>query len=428
MAETHLKERILQIGEGRFLRGFIGRIADQMNRSGAGIGITVVKPRAGEGIIPALNANSVYNLRIRGLNKGKTINETYEIGCILRGLNLITDYDSVEQAALSPNLRVIISNTTEAGIVYRESACTYPYYLTTMLYARFKAGLELPVVLPCELIENNGKKLREYVLKYASDLGCGEAFIRILSSADFPDTLVDSIVTSGDDETGVCAEPYYSWVIEYNPPAYIRKTIAENGINIVFTDDIRPYRQRKVAILNGAHTMSVMAGRMCGFETVREMMSDALLAGYIARGISEEVLPTLTLPREETEEYTREVIERFRNPFLQHQLKDIALNSVPKARARIIPTLLRYTELFGKPPRLLTMAVSALIAYYRSGEANDDPDTLAFIRTSSLTEILGRSDFWGSDISFLNDLIQADITYIEENGMRTALKNALDFE
>ncbi len=428
MAETHLKERILQIGEGRFLRGFIGRIADQLNRSGADIGITVVKPRAGEGIIPALNANSVYNLRIRGLNKEKTVNETYKIDCILRGLNMISEYDSVEQAALSPDLRVIISNTTEAGIVYREGACTYPYYLAKLLYARFKAGLELPVVLPCELIENNGKKLREYVLKYASDLGFSEAFISRLGSADFPDTLVDSIVTSGDDETGVCAEPYYSWVIEYNPPAHIRKLIEESGVNIVFTDDIRPYRQRKIAILNGAHTMSVMAGRMCGYETVHEMMSDALFAEYIVRGLSEEVLPTLALPREETEEYTREVIVRFRNPFLQHKLKDIALNSVPKARARIIPTLLRYNKLFEKPPRLLTMAVSALIAYYRTGEANDDPDTLAFIRTSSLTEILGRSDFWGSDISFLINLIQADITYIEENGMRAALKNVLNFE
>lgn len=423
-----LKERILQIGEGRFLRGFIGRIAGQMNRFGADLGITVVKPRAGEGIIPALNANSIYNLRIQGLSEGRTVSETIEIGCILRGLNLITEYDKAEQAALSPDLRVIISNTTEAGIVYRESVCTYPYYLTKLLYARFQAGLVLPVVLPCELIENNGKKLREYILKYAADLGCSQAFILTLALADFPDTLVDSIVTSGDEETDVCAEPYYSWVIEYNPPAYVRKLIEESGVNIVFTDDIRPYRQRKVAILNGAHTMSVMAGRMCGFETVCEMMSDAMFAEYITKGITEEVLPTLTLPREETEAYAREVIERFRNPFLQHKLKDIALNSVPKAKARIIPTLLGYNKLFGKPPRLLTMALSALITYYRSDEANDDPDTLTFIRTASVAEILGCHDLWGCDISFLNDLIQADIIFIKENGMRAAIKNALDFE
>jgi tagaturonate reductase len=417
-----LTGRILQIGEGRFLRGFVGRIADILNRAGADIGITVVKPRAGDGILPALNAGA-YKLQIRGLADKESVNEEYEIGCIKRGLNLVSDFDEVRKAAASPDLRVIISNTTEAGIVYRYATDTFPCALTKLLYARFSAGLDGLVVLPCELIEDNGKKLREYVTRYAADLGLNGLFLRWLDGCAFPDTLVDSIITSGDDETAVCAEPYYLWVIEYDPPACVRKLIEDSGVNVVFTDNIVPYRQRKVAILNGAHTMSSMAGRLCGFETVRDMTGDMMFAEYIRRGIFGEVIPTLLLPRSETEAYAEEVAERFRNPYLKHKLKDIAMNSVPKARSRIIPALLRYTELYGKPPRLLTMAISALIAYYRTDEANDDPETLVFMRTAPVDEILCSTDLWGCDLSFICNTVKDDIKEIEENGMRAALKN-----
>jgi tagaturonate reductase len=153
------------------------------------------------------------------------------------------------------------------------------------------------------------------------------------------------------------------------------------------------------------------------------MTGDMMFAEYIRRGIFDEVIPTLLLPRSETEAYAQSVAERFRNPYLKHKLKDIAMNSVPKLKARIIPTLLRYKELYGKIPRYLTMAVSALIAYYRTDEANDDPDTLAFMRTASVSEILGSFNLWDCDLSFLYDTIKADMTEIEENGMRTALKN-----
>jgi tagaturonate reductase len=420
---AYLTERILQIGEGRFLRGFVGRIADKLNRDGADIGIAVVKPRAGDGIIPALNAGGTYKLQIRGFAGSKSIEEEYDIGCITRGLNLVADFDEIQKIAASPDLGVIISNTTEAGIVYRKDTDTFPRTLAKLLYARFSAGLGGPVVLPCELIEENGKKLREYVTRYATDLGYDDLFIRWLDGCSFPNTLVDSIITSGDGETAVCAEPYYLWVIEYDPPACVRKLIEDSGVKIIFTDNIIPYRQRKVAILNGAHTMSVMAGRLCGFETVRDMTGDMMFAEYIKRGIFGEVIPTLQLPRIETEAYARSVAERFRNPYLKHKLKDIAMNSVPKLKARIIPTLLRYTELYGKAPRLLTMAVSALIAYYRTNEANDDPDTLAFIRTAPVAEILNNFNLWNCDLSFLYDIIKADMTEIEENGMRVALKS-----
>lgn len=420
---AYLTGRILQIGEGRFLRGFVGRIADKLNRAGADIGITVVKPRAGDGIIPALNAGGTYKLQIRGLAGRKSVNEEYEIGCITRGLNLVTDFDEVQKIAASPDLRVVISNTTEAGIVYRKDTDTFPCALAKLLYARFSAGLGSLVVLPCELIDDNGKKLREYVARYAADLGFSDLYMRWLDKCAFPDTLVDSIITSGDDATAVCAEPYYLWVIEYAPPTCVRKLIEESGVNVVFTDNIAPYRQRKVAILNGAHTMSVMAGLLCGFETVREMTGDMMFAEYIRRGIFDEVIPTLLLPRSETEEYARAVAERFRNPYLKHKLKDIAMNSVPKARSRIIPALLRYTELYGKPPRLLTMAISALIAYYRTDDAKDDPDTLAFMRTAPVDEILGSIELWSCDLSFLYGIVKADIKEIEENGMRVALKN-----
>ncbi|MDD4772757.1 MAG: tagaturonate reductase [Eubacteriales bacterium] len=422
MADTPLRERILQIGEGRFLRGFAGRIADELNRCGADIGITVVKPRTGAGIIPALNAGGGYRLHIRGLADGAVVNQTREIGCVLRGLNLIDDYEATEQAMLSRDLAVVISNTTEAGIVYREGAVTYPYMLAKLLYARFSASLRLPVVLPCELIEHNGHILRECVMKYASDQNMDSAFLRALESADFPDTLVDSIVTSGDDDTAVCAEPYYLWVIEHTPPDTVKKLIEKSGVNILFTDDILPWRRRKIAILNGAHTMSVMAGLLCGIETVSEMMSDTLFAEYIRRGVFDEIIPTLTLPRDQTESFARDVAERFRNPFVRHKLKDIALNSVSKARERIIPTLLRYTELYGTPPGLLTMSISALIAWYRSGGANDADDILAAFTHSSTAEILGNEGLWGADLGFLHDTIQTDLTCIAECGMRTALK------
>lgn len=421
-----LKERILQIGEGRFLRGFIGRIADRLNHTGAGIGITVVKPREGEGILPALNRNSSYNLRIRGFSEGRTIDESHEIGCILHGFSLTSEYEKVEEAVLSPDLTAIVSNTTEAGIVYREDTATYPYFLAKLLYTRFRQNLRLPIILPCELIEHNGRKLREYVIRYASDFGFGDAFIQKLNQTDFPDTLVDSIVTSGDDETGVVCEPYYSWIIEYDPPAYIRKAVRENGLNILFTNDLSPYRQRKVAILNGAHTMSVMAGRMCGHETVSEMMSDELFVRFISGGINEEIIPTLVLPREETKEYAREIAERFRNPFLKHRLKDIALNSVPKAKTRLIPTILRYRELYGHPPRLLTLAVSALIVYYRGGEADDDKDTLAFMANSRVSLILSNTALWGIDLSFMSDQVETNLKRIEKEGMRAALQHACD--
>lgn len=415
--------QILQIGEGRFLRGFIGRIAERLNRAGAGIGITVVKPRAGDGIIPALNAGKKYRLRIRGLSGDKITDEEYDIDCIARGLNLVSDFAAVKKEAVSPELHFIVSNTTEAGIVYRKGENTYPASLAKLLHARFSEGQSGIAVLPCELVENNGRKLREYVTRYAADFGYGREFMLWLEKCAFPDTLVDSIITSGDVETDVCAEPYYLWVIECDPPGRIKKLVDDSGVNIFFTDNIAPYRQRKVAVLNGAHTMSVMAGRLCGHDTVRRMTDDPLFAEYIRRGIFDEVIPTLSLPRAETEAYALDVFARFRNPFLNHRLKDIALNSVPKAKERIVPSLMRYTEAFNKPPRMLSMAISALIAYYRSGEACDNPDTLAFFRTASTAEILRRDDLWGYDLSFICDTITEDITGIEKNGMRTALKN-----
>ena len=344
-------------------------------------------------------------------------------------------------------MRYIVSNTTEAGIEYipNQSAddfagTTFPGRLTMFMKKRFDAQLPGFVLLPCELIDKNGACLKECVLKYADDFGYGDAFKKWVNEDNiFTSTLVDRIVTGYPRDTAKqmeeryghldnvidTAEIFHLWVIECDKDLSKELPFTDIGINVVWTSDVTPYKKRKVRILNGAHTMSVLAARLAGLETVGEMMDDADFAAYINKGLFDEIIPVLDLPKDELVYFANAVIERFKNPFIKHYLLSIALNSVSKYKVRVLPSLLEYNEKFGKAPSVLTFGLAALIEFYKGSEANDDEAVMKFMKNASVAEILKNEALWGADLSFSEKDVKAYVDDIHSYGVRSALKKII---
>ena len=328
-------------------------------------------------------------------------------------------------------------------------------------------------MLPCELIERNGDALARAVTETAERWGLGDAFVRWLREACvFTNTLVDRIVTGYpkdeaaelsaqlgyDDQLLVTGEVFHSWVIESPRPLDGELPFAKAGLDVTWTADMTPYRERKVRILNGAHTMTVLAAYLAGKETVRECMDDPLIRGYMERGIEQEILPTLSLPRADVSAFARSVSERFSNPFIKHYLTSIALNSVSKYKARILGTVLDYTRAHdGKLPPRLTFALAALFAFYRGSEIRDgaligrragadyriqdDAQVLAAFRDAWVAAgdrptddgflalvrgLLARADFWGKDLTTalpgFDAAVARDLADICRSGVRATLE------
>lgn len=444
-----LTERVMQFGEGNFLRGFVDWMIDRLNKeNGGNYGVVLVQP-LDKGLVDMINEqDGLYSLYLRGLQKGERIEETRVVECVTRGINPFSDTEEFFACAKNPDLRFIVSNTTEAGIEYKENQnpkdfaeLTFPGRLTLFMKKRFDEGLKGFILLPCELIDKNGDCLKECVLKYSRDWGFGSEFEKWINEENhFTNTLVDRIVTGYPRDTAAemekefgyldnvidTAEIFHLWVIEGDKKYAEEIPFHKIGLNVLWTDDVTPYKKRKVRILNGAHTMMVLAAHLAGLETVKEAMDDELVYSFMKQGIFEEIIPTLDLPEEELTQFANDVIERFKNPFIKHYLLSIALNSVSKYKVRVLPSVLQYIKDKKSEPKRLVFSLAALIAFYRTDAANDDADIMQYMKTATAEDILSKTEYWGENLSFLLPSIDKYLEDIEKNGIRNAMAKVVD--
>ena len=436
-------ETILQIGEGNFLRAFAEIYIQEAVDNGYGGRVVICQPRNNTRVINALKKQgSEYDVIVRGRLNGEIINERKHINCVSRAIDTYGEYGEIRKLFCSADLRIVISNTTEAGICFdgsdkRENApdVTFPAKLTCLLYERFMENGTGLVFLPVELIENNGDALRDCIIRYARLWKLGEEFIAYVENdCSFCNTLVDRIVTGHiADDSDPCSsacEPYRSWIIQANESA---KAVIPFE-NVTFTEDLVPYRTRKVRILNGTHTMSVLAAHMAGFDIVRDMMNDELFGKYIQLGL-EEIKSTINLPKRELDDFADSVLERFNNPFIDHKLLDISLNSVSKFKARCLDTIIDYSHSNNALPKVLTFSLAALIAFYlklgnRKYEVKDNKEVLDFFAEKpSVREILSNESFWDIDlteISGLLETVERRVENIRKNGIVRAVEEVVN--
>lgn len=391
--------KVLQFGEGNFLRAFADWMIDIANeKAGFNGSIVLVKPINIGTLFPAFKEQDFrYTVLLRGLVDGEPVEQARVITSVSDAVDAYLEYDRYAAYAKCETLRFIISNTTEAGIVLDESdelaACppkTYPGKLTKFLYERAQAFDYAPdkglVILPVELIDDNGIALRRCVKALAKTWNLGERFEKWLDeSCVFTSTLVDRIVTGyprGEDQAIweklgyedrilVTAEPFGLWVIESEKDLSAELPLPACGLPVVYTDNQKPYKQRKVRILNGAHTSFVPMAFQYGCDIVLQAMNDPIIRNFMQRTLYDEVIPTLSLPEADLKAFAEAVTGRFANPFIKHRLLDICLNCVSKWRARCLPSLLGYVEKKGELPPHLTFSLAAMMSLYLGGKLED---------------------------------------------------------
>lgn len=410
------RETVIQFGEGGFLRGFADWMIQKMNDRGlTGHGVVVVQPIE-RGLCDVLTAQGC---RYTHLMRGVEGVEATAVDCITRCVKPYEDYDTYLALAENPDFRYVISNTTEAGIVYRPEdqltdrpPVSFPAKVCALLYRRFGLGLPGFVFLPCELIDQNGSRLQEILLRYAAQWQLGEDFTRWLREENvFCNTLVDRINTGYPKGEGLAlaqedrmlntSEYFHLWVIEGPMQALTDLPLAQAGLNVIICDDIEMYRTRKVRILNGAHTSLVPYALLSGFQTVRQCMEDPAMLAHIKACVFDEIIPTLDLPRPELIAYAESVLQRFANPYIDHYLQSIALNSVSKFKVRVLPSIVEYIRRYHTAPPRLVFALAQLIRFYKEGTPDDDPAVMAFMKTAPTEEILANTQLWGQDLTFL---------------------------
>lgn len=394
--------KALQIGEGNFLRGF----ADWMLHAATGRGVfeggvAVTQPRpTGKPHMDQLKAQQgVYTLLVRGIRDGRRVEERETISILTRMIDPYEEWEDYLAIAEGPELAFVISNTTEAGLAYQpsewrpgEPVLSFPGKLTAFLYRRYETFAGDPakglVHLPCELLDRNGERLLETVLKHADDWGLPEPFKAWVREANrFLNTLVDRIVTGypGDEADALfaewgyadpmltTAEPYYFWAIQGDAELEKRLPLAGAGLNVRWVDDLAPYQLRKVRILNGTHTMMATIGLANGVREVREALEHPALGPKFMQGLFDEIVPGLPLDRGEMIAYANETLERFRNPFIKHKLSDIAMNSLSKWKVRLLPTLKAHYARTGAAPAALTESLASLLRLYRHERVAGEP-------------------------------------------------------
>lgn len=384
-------EKVMQFGEGNFLRAFVDYWFDVANEKAGWNGKCVLVQPIPQGLTSLINEQQgLYTLYLRGTENGECVDRKRVISSVSRCLNPYepAGLEVMMQLAVSDDLEYIVSNTTEAGIVYDPTcsltdapAASFPGKLTQVLYARFRAGKGGLVILSCELIDNNGKELLKCVNRYIEQWELGEAFRAYVNEqCTFCSTLVDRIVTGRIRDAAEVArleaengytdpltdvgEVFGVWNIE--GPAWLEEKLPfrRAGVNCIVVPDVTPYKKRKVRILNGAHTGFVLGAYLGGYDIVRDCMHDDAVRGYMNKMLYEEVVPVLPLDRQDAEGFAAAVQDRFNNPFIDHALLSISLNSTSKWRARNMPSFLEYTEKFGKLPRCLTMSFAAYLAFF----------------------------------------------------------------
>ena len=410
-------ERFIQFGEGGFLRGFadwmIQKLNDKTSFSGS---VVVIQPRKNG----KCHMLTVQDCRYTHMIRGKEGIEKQVIDVISRCIDPYADFKAYMDLASVPSFRYIISNTTEAGIVFRNDEkafeappASFPGKLTLLLKRRFDLGLPGFIFLPCELIDRNGDTLKKCILQYAELWQLGNDFVRwIETENEFCCTLVDRINTGfphGDkietdfpDKMLNTYEHYHLWVIETKLDLQAELPFREAGLNVIVTKDgLEKYHTRKVRIINGAHTALVPYGLLEGFETVRDCVEDDSMHNFIHSCIFDEIIPTLDLPEEELKEFANSVLVRFANPYIRHELSSIALNSVSKFKVRVLPTILAYKKKFGKYPKNLMFSFQKLLEFYKTDMTNDDPKIIAYMKEHTTKEILSNKELWDMDLSEL---------------------------
>lgn len=471
--------RVLQFGEGNFMRGFVDYFIDMMNeKANFNSKVTLVQP-IGQGsfrLSDIINEQQgLYTLYLQGFQDGKEVREKRVISCVKDCLNAYENWNEVLDMANNKDLRFITCNTTEAGIAYDPTckftdapAASYPAKLTQFLYRRFENQLPGFIILACELIDNNGKELEKCVLSHAADWNLGEEFISWIKNENiFCSTLVDRIVTGYprhesekmneengyEDNTLDTGEIFGVWVIEGPQSICDELPFKEAGLPIIVTDDHKPYKERKVRILNGAHTSMVLGAFLAGQDIVRDCMYDETILDYMNEAIYNEIIPTLSLSEEDCKEFAAAVTERFKNPFIDHELLAISLNSTAKWKARVMPSLLGYIEKFGKLPKALTTSLASYIAFYRGNELTtdglkginpvtkkeymikDDAAVLEFYAQNHdksneelVSMVLSNEEFWGQDLTKVNGLEQGvleALNTIDQKGAMAAMQACL---
>ena len=409
-----MKEKILQFGEGGFLRGFADWMLQAVNEKTDFEGKVVVVQPIEKGMCDILSAqNCEYTHICRGLEGV----ETKKIDVISRCVKPYDDFEEYLKLAENPDFRFIISNTTEAGICFDKNdkitdrpAKTFPAKLTQLLKKRFDLGLCGFVFLPCELIDKNGANLKKCILKYA-DLWNFDADFKawIENENIFCNTLVDRINTGypKDENLGIddkmlnTSEYFHLWVIEGYNDLFSELPFDKCGLNVILTDNLEMYRTRKVRILNGAHTSLVPYALLCGFDTVKSCIDDEKMLAHIKACVYDEIIPTLDLPKEELKQYADDVLKRFANPYIKHYLSSIALNSVSKFKVRVLPSITEYIKRYNKMPKTLIFSFAKLIDFYRTDMTNDDKEVCEFMKTASVKDILANKKLWDEDLSYL---------------------------
>ena len=383
------KEKVMQFGEGNFLRAFVDDFIDIANeKTGYNGKVVIVQPIAA-GLTDVINSqDGLYTLYLRGNDNGTTMNEKRLISAVSRCIDPYRNWDDVLTFAKSDDLEIITSNTTEAGIAYDPESTfdqippvSFPAKLTRVLYERFTAGKKGVVILSCELIDNNGKELLKCVNQYIDDWKLSDEFRTWINEENiFCSTLVDRIVPGRikdaaeaaqlNEENGYIdnltdvGEYFGVWIIEGPEGLEDRLPFKAAGVPVQVVPDVTPYKKRKVRILNGAHTGFVLGAYLAGFDIVRDCMNDDVVSGFMNKMLYEEVIPTLPLDRDDLMQFTAAVKDRFNNPFVNHELMSISLNSTSKWRARNMPSLTAYTREQGKLPKCLATSLAALIAFY----------------------------------------------------------------
>lgn len=471
VSKPNLPVKILQFGEGNFLRAFVDWMIDKANNTGVmNHGIVAVQPIAGNDNMLKIfrEQDCMYHVYLEGIKDKEPVKEVALVKSIVDILNPYSQYAEYEKLFLSEELEMIISNTTEAGIRYEESdditaepPKSFPAKMTALLHKRYKKfngakdkGL---LIICCELIEDNGSTLREYVLKHAQFNQLEQGFIDWVNTAcHFYDTLVDRIVPGFprenideikaeigfDDNLVVKGEYFHVWAIGGDSVIKEKFPLDKAGLNVLFMDDIKDFRAKKVRILNGSHTAMVPVALQLGCETVMDAFNTPEVEKYINQMVATEVLPVIDEDPEELKAFAAKILERFYNPYLKHYLKDISLNSISKWETRDYPTVFDNYKKLDNNARLTTFSFAALLVLYTGqSEAkgftpNDTPELLEFIQKTFnkdeiklwVTGIVNNKDMWKenfAEVPYFIDEVSADVAQILEKGMKETLKHII---
>ena len=469
-AYRQFPERVLQFGEGNFLRCFVDWMFNELNKKTDFNGSVVVVQPIDKGMVNMLNdQDGLYTLYMRGLKDGAALSTHETINIISRGINAYEDFAAYLATAENPDMRFVVSNTTEAGIAYDENDTpdmtppnSYPAKLAIWLHHRYKhfngdasKGMH---IIPCELIDKNADVLKSILFKLAEKWGYEAGFTAWLTDAcTFSNTLVDRIVPGYpreriaeitaelgyEDRQVVEGEHFHLWVIQANEVLEKELPFPSIGLDVLYVKDITPYKTRKVRILNGAHTALVPVAYLYGIDTVRESVEHPVVGKFINDAIFEEIIPTLDLSKEELEKFANEVLDRFKNPFIKHLLMSISLNSWAKFETRVLPSILEFIKRKNAIPTKLSFSLASTIAFYRGkrGEdtiaINDDAALVALLNDAwskydgsdaslkaVVTEVLAYDKNWKLDLNTvagLNDAVTAHLTNIINNGMQAAV-------